>query len=416
MFNSSHTQRSNSPNPNATPNDPNGIFNTIPPSVPRNSPSDADDDASYESVTANNPSDPEPIPAPPNTSRTSGSNRSVPEAQPDPQPFQQAAAPPLELAQAIAALNRRLIEHETRSAANELEITNLRVQNQALEVDLQRARAHQAPAVPDNADDASSVSSNTNQPNVNNVSNTLLERLIAAQEESNRLNEVARIASHRARIEAMSVNIPTLRCISSDTIEDWYTRLLPTLSREKYISFYDHRAADIVPNGAFNPSLNAILFSELMPSLSPSIQDYIYAQPHLFNDGVAVIRDLKSSFDSNWTQLERDSHQHKWMQLRKGPQESFQDFFARCLRLRNVALAHDMPCTEQNLRHRFVMGLPAQFTSIQEKEDELPAKWATVSLHQLPLVAEQSLENKNNIRDMHRQHRDINRQESHYQN
>ena len=51
------------------------------------------------------------------------------------------------------------------------------------------------------------------------------------------------------------------------------------------------------------------------------------------------------------------------------------------------------------------MGLPAQFTAIQEKADELPEKWANSSLHQLPLVAEAFFENKKNVRDVHRIHR-----------
>ena len=88
-----------------------------------------------------------------------------------------------------------------------------------------------------------------------------------------------------------------------------------------------------------------------------------------------------SSYDTAWTKLEKDANRLKWMQLRKAPQEKTQDFLARCLRLRNVSLAHNVPCTEQNLRHRFILSLPAQFTAIQEKADELPEKWTNASLH-----------------------------------
>ena len=263
---------------------------------------------------------------------------------------------PANLAEVLQALTDRLQEHENRAAASEQVIVMLRAHNRALQQRLDAARNIQN-------DDASSVSSQSShpqpQPAANpNAANDLLLRLITAQETSNRLQQEAREADRRARVEEAPVKFPKLQCLSAESVDSWYTRLMPMLSREKYRAFYDDRSDDILPDGRFNPGLNAILFSEVMSSLSNSLQDYIYSQPHLYNDGVAVIRDIKSTYDTPWTQAERDSHQIKWVSLRKDTKESLQDFFARCMKVRNVSLAHNVICTDSDLRHRFIMGLP----------------------------------------------------------
>ena len=307
------------PSPNANVNTASNIqsVNTIPASISRNRPSDVDDEESYKSVTPTNRSNASTIPAPPDISRTITQPGSIPGEHIGPQPriHQAPEPPPLELAQAIVALNRRLTEYETRFTAHEREITHLRAQNRVLEEGLQRAQENPPLNDQNNDADTSSVSSHSRQPEANNVSNALLERLIAAQESSNQINEEARTAERRTWIKAVPTKFPSLRCINSETIEEWYTRLIPITSREKCRFFYNHRASDVVPNGDFNPSLNALLFSELMFSLSPAIQDYIYSQPHLYNNRIAVIRDPKSSYETAWTQLEKDAHQLKWMQL-----------------------------------------------------------------------------------------------------
>lgn len=120
---------------------------------------------------------------------------------------------------------------------------------------------------------------------------------------------------------------------------------------------------------------------------------------------MAVIHDIKATYETPWTQVEQDAHTVKWMSMIKGSTEAIHDFFARCMKVRNVSLAHSKPCTESDLRHRFIMGLPAQFTNIQVNADNLPDKWKTASIHQLPTIAETFLSNMNKIRDMHRENR-----------
>lgn len=257
-------------------NGPNHNVNTIPATVPRRTASPANSSGGSAS---------DSVPAPPQIRRIYGP---PPEAHGEAPPTAPRAAPtahptpiiPDNLAQVLHSLTQRLQTHENRAVATENEIQMLREQNRILQDRLDEAHAGAQ------QDDTSSVSSDvSNAPNhaINNngnglnVANDLIQRLISAQEESNRLQVEARTADRRARIKDAPVKFPRLQCLSSKSVDTWYTRLMPVLIREKYNCFYDALADDLVPNGAFNPGLNSILFSEIITSLSNSIQDYIYS-------------------------------------------------------------------------------------------------------------------------------------------
>ena len=202
MLNRNPLQQSTSPSPNANINNATNTrpVNTIPTSNPQNRPSYVDNEESYESVTPANRSNASTIPAPPDISRTATQPGAVPDEhiRPLPRTHQAPEPPPLELTQAMAALNRHLTEYETRFTAHERGITHLRAQNQALEADLKRAQEYSPINDQNNDADTSSVSSHSRQPEANNVSNALLERLIAAQERSDQINEEAKTSDRRA--------------------------------------------------------------------------------------------------------------------------------------------------------------------------------------------------------------------------
>lgn len=145
-----------------------------------------------------------------------------------------------------------------------------------------------------------------------------------------------------------------------------------------------------------------------MLSFSQPIQDYIHSKMDIANDGIAVLRDVTTSFQQTWGQIKRDNHVLAWMSLRIRKNESYLDFFARCLKLRNLSLSQAIPCTENDLKHRFIMGLPPQFSSLQEKTKDLPEPWKSASIHQLPALADEFMENKTSIRDLHRANRGVN--------
>ena len=153
------------------------------------------------------------------------------------------------------------------------------------------------------------------------------------------------------------------------------------------------------------PPLNTILFNEILNCLSKPIQDYVHAKMDILNDGIAVIRDITTSFQQQWGHIRRDKHIADWMSIRIKKDEAFIDFYSRCLKLRNLSLSQGIPTTEDDLKHRFIMGLTAHFTSLQEKAQDLPEPWRTASIHQLPALAQEFLDNKNSIRELHRSHR-----------
>ena len=137
-----------------------------------------------------------------------------------------------------------------------------------------------------------------------------LNQILIAQQHNNTLQAQARDDDRRARIEMAPTKFPRLTCLSQETVASWHTRVLAMIQQPKYSLFFDPISLDIVPNGNFNPRLNTLLFNELLTSFPPSIQDYIYSRIEIQNDGVALIRELSSIFQTSWTQLEKDIHTH----------------------------------------------------------------------------------------------------------
>lgn len=253
------------------------------------------------------------------------------------------------------------------------------------------AATHQAPPVP---------------PIINPDTNALIQHLVDAQRQSNLLQEQGRQEELRARLRSVPVKFPSLKTLEQHAISTWYDSILPHLKKPKYSSFYDQTIGNVVPNGNFDPELNSILYDELMSPLAAPVKEYINSKPNLHGNGIVLLQDLLTTFNRPWTTLEKERHQIKWITLRQNRNESLQDFFNRCVAERKKSVAHGIPCSDLDLRHRFIMGLPAQFTSVQEQADDLPLKWRVNNIHQLPIVAQEFLDNKTSIRALHRKNKD----------
>ena len=354
------TQRANvhlEPPPNDNSNDPPA------PSLPLNEPIVDDSHSEVEDDTSSND----------NTS------------QPHPPALSNA-----EILRTLQSLQSQVTMFQLRHQEQLETINNLRETNRDLQEELQEERRR-----PVDRDD-SSTSTTTNDDTT-----MLIRQLIAAQQQNNVLLAQARLDDQRARIESTPAKFPSLKCLSQDSIDSWFPKVISIISGEKYNVFYDAISSSIVADGSTHPSLNSKLFFEILQALSPALQDYIHSKG-IANDGIAALHDLTQNFQRPWTQGEKDKHQSKWMDLRLKPNEEILDFFARCIKVRNTSLSHGIPCTENDLRHRFLMGLPATFSSIQERADDLPANWQTATIHQLPGIAQTYLDNKINIRNMHR--------------
>ena len=237
-----------------------------------------------------------------------------------------------------------------------------------------------------------------------------MRQLIDAQQEANRLHELARQEDRRSRIENTTTKFPQLKLLERNTIDEWYKQVLPMINGPKYRDFYDNRASDIIADGSHLPLLNEILYNELYRSCSDTVREYILAQD-LNNDGISLLHNITTTFATPWTTMQKENNLQKWLRVHQEKNESIRDFFYRCLKERQKPINHGVPCDEDSLIHLFIMGLPAQFTSIQERVDDLPSNWKVNNIHLLPGIAEAFLENKNNIRDMHRAHKDANTQQ-----
>ena len=240
------------------------------------------------------------------------------------------------------------------------------------------------------------------RPPIDPNTTVILHQLIQAQQQSNIIQTQARTDDLRARIQMTPIKFPRLNCLSDETITVWYPRVIGLLMQPKYSSFYDPISSDLVPDGTFDPQLNTLLYSELITPFSHSIQEYIFAKHDLQNDDIGAVHDINTSFIQSWNQMQKDDHQKEWIGIRIKNNESFHDYFPRCLKLRNLSIAHGIACNESDLKDRFVMGLPAIFTPLQEKSHNLPDEWNVTSIHQLPALTEKFQTTKNSVRNLHR--------------
>ena len=307
----------------------------------------------------------------------------------------------------ITALRDRLTATETQ-LTNAIRHTNqLRDANERLEQHINRleTRQEEQEANPQHDDSSSSSSSASVPPNPAPPDTALiLQQLVNAQRETNRLQEQVRQDNLLSRLRSTSIKFPSLKLLDQTSISTWYDLVIPLLKKPKYNSFYDPTIQDIVADGSFDADLNSALYDQLVQPASPTVKEYILSKPALQGDGIALLQDLLFTFNRPWTSRERDRHQAAWLTIRQNRNESIQ-FFNRCLKERKKLVTHGVPCSDDDLRLRFLMGLPAHFTAIQEQADDLPRSWKVRNIHQLPLVAQSFLDNKLDIRNLHRDHK-----------
>ena len=139
-----------------------------------------------------------------------------------------------------------------------------------------------------------------------------------------------------------------------------------------------------------------------MLTMAKPIQDYIYAKANIVSDGIGLLQGLTTSFQQSWGQIKKDNHMKEWVGLRVKYNEAYLDFFSRCLKLRNLSIFQAIPCIDNDLKHCYTMGLPPQFTSIQEHAHDLPEPRKSASIHKLPALAQDQIDNKTSVCDLHR--------------
>ena len=154
----------------------------------------------------------------------------------------------------------------------------------------------------------------------------LLQTLINAQLETNRLQLQAQTVNAEARRHNTQYKFPTLKSLTKTDISVWYQKLLTVQQLPKYKDFYDDLASDIIASGAAHPSLNTTLYSEILLHTSAEAETYILSKSHLRGDCVELINDIQQTFNSKWTTVEIQSKQLEWIQMKMTHQETIHEF------------------------------------------------------------------------------------------
>ena len=139
--------------------------------------------------------------------------------------------------------------------------------------------------------------------------NDLLQTLINAQNEANRIQEQAKSDEAKARQQSVTHKFPSLKTLNQRDINTWHQKVLTVIQLPKYREFYDDLASDMVASGHNNPTLNTTLYSEILTHTSAEAESYILAKTHLRGDGVALINELQETFNSKWTIVETQQKQ-----------------------------------------------------------------------------------------------------------
>ena len=220
----------------------------------------------------------------------------------------------------------------------------------------------------------------------------ILRQLIAAQQaataaqiEANRLQAIAHADQRRAQAEKVATTFPKLKDFTD--VPTWYHKLVTVISQPRFSSLYDPLTEDIVISGAPFPALNSALYTEILNKSGKPVEKYILAKTHLRNDGIALLWEINATFNRKWSILKTKGKKKEWDSMKMIQNETFEDFFTWCLQLRKELITNNVTCSELDLRHAFIMGLSAHFTSVQEKLDSLADEWSIYDIHMLPKTA-----------------------------
>ena len=228
----------------------------------------------------------------------------------------------------------------------------------------------------------------------------ILRLLIAAQQAAT----AAQIEANRqAQAEKAATTFPKLKDFTD--VPTWYQKLVTVTSQPRFSSFYDPLSEDKVISGAPFPALNSALCTEILNNSGKPVEKYILAKTHLRNDGIVLLWEMNATFNRKWSILKTKDKKKEWDSMKMIQNETFEDFYTRCLQLRKELITNNVICSELDLRHAFIMGLSAHFTSVQEKLDSLPDEWRTCDIHMLPKTAHDFYESKMSVRNLHREHR-----------
>ena len=87
-------------------------------------------------------------------------------------------------------------------------------------------------------------------------------------------------------------------------------------------------------------------------------------KPTTWGHGLLFLETLQNSYRERLQQADLLDKEMEYLKLYKKPGESYDDFMARCLTLRDLLVDHGIEATDVGLRTRFIMGLGLLFTEI----------------------------------------------------
>ena len=189
------------------------------------------------------------------------------------------------------------------------------------------------------------------------------------------------------------VSLPKLK--DGTDFETWYLKVVSLLTDPRFSNLYDNHCDDIVLDGTIDPEANSLLYRLVIGCLDSNIETLFLEKTSLRGDGVALVRDIRRTYQRLWTGLERNAKLREWINIKQQRNESITDFSIRVGRLSKQAVLNGyMPATN-DIREKFVLGLRHHhFLDIQKRMDDLPISWS-VPFHELATVAQAYLDNAN---------------------
>ena len=217
----------------------------------------------------------------------------------------------------------------------------------------------------------------------------------------------------KAELKATDLKFPKFAGKSKAEFRSWYDSVLAILACPVWKTVYSDIASKTLrTDDEITESVSSSLFAALRTSLTGNAATLIMTKESTWGKGLLYFSTLKEAYKERLQPADLLDKHMEYLKLFKKPNESYDDFAARCIKLRQTLLDHHIPAPIEGFRTPFIMGLGPLFTDVQQCHvDDLPSRWQTTDMETLTRTAEAYAQERLAVRKRNKDLKDANKEQ-----
>ena len=216
----------------------------------------------------------------------------------------------------------------------------------------------------------------------------------------------------RADLKTTEVKFPKFSGKSKEEFRVWYDSILAILASPAWKDVYSDLSSKTLKTDKEIPeSLNLSLFVSLKTCLTGNAATLMMSKPSTWGHGLTYLSTIKEAYRERLQPADLLDKRMEYLKLFKKSSETYDDFAARCIKLRQTLLDHNISSPAEELRTTFIMGLGPLFTDIQQTNtSDLPARWQTTDMEVLTRTADAYSQERLAVRRRNKKFREANKE------